>query len=806
MRGSKKHDERQGQVRRDKKGTTKLEPLHPQAGQPDKLYNDLAKFPPENPYPVLRIHKNGTVLYANKASEWLLKARSSGMGQPAPAEWHQLVKKALSSGQVIKEETKHDGRVFAFRAVPIADSDYVNFYGVDITEQKSLEETLEKERQELRLIINSSPIIVFYKDKEGRFVRVNKPFAESLNIPEEKFLGKTVFDFYSAKIAQSMTNDDQEVFRTGRAKLNIEEQYESAKGLRWVQTDKVPIFDKDGILVGLVGFAQDITERKRAEEKLQNERNLLRTLFDNIPDVVYVKDKDSRFIACNKAVTDYWNIRGENDITGKTDFDLFEPTTAQTYFDEEQEVMRTGQPIINRESQCTDKMGNTNFLLVTKVPLRDSRDNITGLIGIHKDITERKKAEEDLVRLNLVMKTIADVNQCIFRIQDKDELMRKACEAIVKYAYRMAWIGFCDDETKMIAPQAQAGFEKGYLELVKITFDDSEHGMGPSGMAVKTGKPNIMRFAATDPRYEPWRAEAMKRGYLSSAAIPIWEADKVIGVLNVYAEEEDAFGQKEVQLLEELSHDISTGLRGIDEQTRRHQAEQKLIEYQKRLKRLAAQLTLAEERERKRIASELHDHIGQSLALAKIKLDALHASTTSQPVIHALEDIIGSLEKTILETRTLTFDLSSPILYELGFEAAVAEWLNEQVRDKHGIAVEFADDGLPKPLDDDVRVLLFRNVRELLINIIKHARAGKAKVCVRRTDGSIEVTVEDNGIGFDPMEIRSMTAKRTEFGLFSVRESLEELGGRFDIESKPGAGCKATMTAPLKREPHKKEG
>lgn len=115
----------------------------------------------------------------------------------------------------------------------------------DITEHKRLEEILKKEQQELKLIIDSSPIIVFYKDKEGKFIRVNKTFAEALKMPEEEFVGKTVFDLYSAKIAQGMTNDDQEVLKSGRPKLNIIiEQYESASGIRWVQTDKIPIFDK----------------------------------------------------------------------------------------------------------------------------------------------------------------------------------------------------------------------------------------------------------------------------------------------------------------------------------------------------------------------------------------------------------------------------------------------------------------------------------------------------------------------------------------------------------------------------------
>jgi PAS domain S-box-containing protein len=239
--------------------------------------------------------------------------------------------------------------------------------------------------------------------------------------------------------------------------------------------------------------------------------------------------------------------------------------------------------------------------------------------------------------------------------------------------------------------------------------------------------------------------------------------------------------------------------------TDRKWAEHKLLEYQKHLKQLAARLTLAEERERRRIACEIHDEISQTLAMVNIRLDILRNSLPSEASAAEIAKISSSVENVIQETRTLTFELSNPILYELGLETAVSEWLNEQVQEKHGIAAEFQDDGNAKPLDDDVRVLLFRNTRELLINCIKHANAGRVRVGIRRTDGSIEVVVEDNGVGFDTAEIRPTAGKRAKFGLFSVRESLENLGGYFKIESKPGAGCKAVMTAPLKDQSHKKE-
>jgi signal transduction histidine kinase len=239
--------------------------------------------------------------------------------------------------------------------------------------------------------------------------------------------------------------------------------------------------------------------------------------------------------------------------------------------------------------------------------------------------------------------------------------------------------------------------------------------------------------------------------------------------------------------------------------TERKQVEHKILEYQNHLKQLATRLTLTEELERRHIASEIHDEIGQTLAMVKIKLDTLRNSPPSEASAAEIKEISSSVEKVIQKIRTLTFELSNPLLYVLGLEAAVAEWLSEQVQEKHGIATEFQDDGKAKPLDDDVKMMLFRNVRELRTNCIKHAKASRVKVNIRRIDDSIEVVVEDNGVGFDPAEVRLMTGKRAKFGLFSIRESLENLGGHFEIESKPGAGCKAIMTAPLKDQSHKKE-
>ena len=153
-----------------------------------------------------------------------------------------------------------------------------------------------------------------------------------------------------------------------------------------------------------------------------------------------------------------------------------------------------------------------------------------------------------------------------------------------------------------------------------------------------------------------------------------------------------------------------------------------------------------------------------------------------------------------VKPREVEDPIDDKIYVELGFEADVAEWLTERIQKEHGIATEFEDDGQPKPLDDDTRTVLFRDVRELLTNVVKHAQAKKVKVSIRKDHSRIHVIVEDDGRGFDPKEAAATAAKAGEFGLFSIRERLKQLGGNIEIESASGHGTRVTLVAPLKHE------
>ena len=184
------------------------------------------------------------------------------------------------------------------------------------------------------------------------------------------------------------------------------------------------------------------------------------------------------------------------------------------------------------------------------------------------------------------------------------------------------------------------------------------------------------------------------------------------------------------------------------------------------------------------------------MAFCNIKLGALQESASSSGLGESVREIRKHIEQVIGDTRSLTFELSPPILHELGFEAAV-EWLAEQVQSENGITSDFEDDGQPKPLNKDILFLLFRAVRELLVNVVKHAQARHVKISIQRDENDIKVIVIDDGIGFDPTMTDSQSGITRGFGLFSIRERLDHIGKRLEIESQPGQGTRVTLVAPL---------
>ncbi|MEJ2672301.1 MAG: PAS domain S-box protein [Deltaproteobacteria bacterium] len=201
----------------------------------------------------------------------------------------------------------------------------------------------------------------------------------------------------------------------------------------------------------------------------------------------------------------------------------------------------------------------------------------------------------------------------------------------------------------------------------------------------------------------------------------------------------------------------------------RKRSEEEIRTYQEQLRALASEISLVEERERRRLATDLHDHIGQTLALAQIKLGEIKESAESPAMAESLDEIRLLVEQAIKSSRQLTFELSPPILYDLGLESAV-EWFGDYLQEQHGLQVIVQPDDHYKPLAHETMVLLFQMVRELMLNAAKHARARQVKVSIRRENDNLLIAVTDDGLGIDRQQLAPSQKRPRGFGLFSVKE------------------------------------
>jgi signal transduction histidine kinase len=222
-----------------------------------------------------------------------------------------------------------------------------------------------------------------------------------------------------------------------------------------------------------------------------------------------------------------------------------------------------------------------------------------------------------------------------------------------------------------------------------------------------------------------------------------------------------------------------------------HLLEAHRLSYQGRLRTLAAEISLTEERERRRLATELHEHVGQILAMAQITLGVLAPEVKSPPGLAALQDARDYVEKSIGYIRSLTGELSPPVLYDLGFAPAVV-WLARQIRDQHGIEVELQQHPINWPPCNDSQILLFIVVRDLLTYVARQAQARVIKILMQSEGPNLRLQVEHDGVG-----VSDTGGDPHGFALFSIRERLERIGGRVEVQSPPGDGAVITLRVPL---------
>lgn len=253
---------------------------------------------------------------------------------------------------------------------------------------------IEENRHYLRAVLDNFPFLVWLKDPEGRFLIVNKPFAQACGLTSpEALIGKTDLDIWPQDLAELYRNDDRQVLNSGNSK-NVEELLQNKEQRIWIETYKSPVIIDNEIL-GTVGFARNITNRKQAEAALSQQRSFLKTLIQTIPDLIWLKDPKGVYLACNPRFEQFFGAN-ETDIVGKTDYDFLEPQLAQFFINKDKLAIENGISTVNEEWITFANDGHRELLETTKTPMFDEHGNLIGVLGIGHDVTERKRIEERL--------------------------------------------------------------------------------------------------------------------------------------------------------------------------------------------------------------------------------------------------------------------------------------------------------------------------------------------------------------------------------------------------------------------------
>lgn len=305
-----------------------------------------------------------------------------------------------SSNQSDKEKT--DCYASSFRFAKMLDA-------YRLLEQKTIELAMSDNRHQetekalrdseafYHSLVETLPQNIFRKDLNGAFTFVNDSFCASLGKSRETLLGKTDFDFFPLNLAQKYSRDDERVVQSGRAYDTVE-AHRTKDGASYVQVIKTPLYDAVGDVVGIQGIFWDVTERKKVEQDLAYERDLLRALLDHIPDSLYFKDRDSKFIRVSKSLASRLGLSSPKEAEGKSDFDYFAHQHAQPAFDAEQIIIATGNPVLDLVEKEVKRDGREAYVMTNKVPFRDNKGLIIGTFGISKDITDLIEAEHELKR------------------------------------------------------------------------------------------------------------------------------------------------------------------------------------------------------------------------------------------------------------------------------------------------------------------------------------------------------------------------------------------------------------------------
>jgi PAS domain S-box-containing protein len=569
-----------------------------------------------------------------------------------------------------------------------------------------------------------------------------------------------------------------------------------------------------------------------SEEALRESERKYRELVEHANSIILHWSRDGRIIFLNEFGQRFFGY-SEEEIRGRHVMGTIVPENESGGRDLRplmDEICRNPEAFEQNVNENIRRNGERVWVAWTNKVVLDAQGQVTEILSIGADITRRKHAEERVLRLNQLYAALSRLNQIVGRASDRQTLFRETCRIAVEHGqFRMAWIGLVDEATALVRPEAFAGEEQGYLTSLTIAYQDERLARGPTGTAIREGRCDLCHDIATDPRTEPWRAEALRCGFRASAAVPLRQEGRVIGALSAYAEEARVFDAEEEALLIEIGQVISYALDGLVREAQRRQAEENLQrlnrELEQRVSLRTSELNAMNEQLRAK-NSELkgfaytvsHDLKAPLRGIAGYasELDRKHRTGLSERAQFCLRQILtatANLDHLIEDLLHYSrLDSETPSATTVDVRELVAIILRDRQLTLQQQQVEVTVDIPFSALQAWERGLI-QVMTNLIDNAIKYSRKAeppRVHIAAMDLDDTWRLTVKDNGIGFDMKYhdrifglfnrlVRVEEFEGTGAGLAIVRKILDKMHGSIRAESSPGAGATFIVDLP-KRE------
>ena len=693
------------------------------------------------------------------------------------------------AGETVSFETQHNGRVYWTQQAPLHESiGEAIILTLDITERKQAEEALRQSEERFARFMHHLPGLAWIKDIQGRYVYANAAAEQAFNTPRENLYGRTDEDIFPPNVAAQFRRNDEQALADEKG-VQVIETLEHADGVHHSLVSKFPIPGPDGTTTLIGGTAFDITERLRAEEALRESEERFRAILRQATAGIVRKDAKGHLIFVNEA---FCNMLGytEAELLGKTVWDFMHEDDIAENKRSYERLMMEGIPF-KLERRLIREDRSIIWVDASVSPIRDAEDKPQSAVAVEVDITGRKQAEEALQQLNLqleerVLSRTAKLRAVNQTLREEIAERKKAEDAL-----RKSEAAARENEEKL-----STLFE---LLPVGISFLDTQGQI----IQMNSALANMLKLSKDQVSDQIYKSRTYIRanGTLMSptefaSRRALEEGKTVYNVETGVVMENNEVVWTSVSAAPVAVADVGTVVVTADI-TESKRAERALQESRERLQILSQRLVEVQEDERRAIARELHDRVGQTLAALNINLIIISGqlgSEVDEQISTRLNDSMKLVAETISLVRDVMSNLRPSVLDDYGLEAAIEAYLS-QFMSRYEITTKFEKPHPPIPrLGPSIEMTFLRIAQESLMNIARHAQASQVTLSLWQAENAVWMTVQDNGLGIVSWQNANRPGSH---GLTIMRERAEAFGGDLQVSSVPGEGTRVEVRIPV---------